>query len=168
MLTTLLLAVVPAAAQVSVPELDLTVRVSATRFAAVNPTDRPELVFVFDRLRGHRATLVVPARGTVDLRFPAGTLHGLEIVVATRIDAGTVATSPWSLETLALAPEGVWFEVENGRERTGWNDPTSCASGRSAPNTMCAPPTHVPVVSPHDGESPDAPPRLERRPLPPV
>jgi hypothetical protein len=184
MLSTLLAAAALAVldAETAMPErdLELAVRVTATRLVALNPTAHPELVRLVDPCSQRRADVLVPAGGTVDFSFPAGTLDGLEMTIFARDAQGLVASATWSLADLATtqgellrfdAPDDhghAWIETPRGfallLERGE-------APGRSA-HGNCSPPApltspHVPVITPYDGHKGDLPPRLERK-LPPL
>ena len=164
------------------PELelgfDLAVAVGTSRLAASNPTARPELVLLSDPKSGRHSSFVVPAFGRVELRFAPGSVDGLELRVVTRDESGVHTTSAWSLDTLRDAGDCVWFDVDRhpfhawGRDARSTrllSSPLAPAGG--LPSAVCAPPppaAHVPVITPHDTRRPDAPPRLERTPLPPV
>lgn len=160
------------------PSFDLALEVGATRLVAHNPSELPELVLISDPASRRRASFVVPARGRVELRFAAGSLHGLELRIGRRDDTGLHLSAAWSLERLADAGECVWFDVEQhpfhawGRDARGSHVLTASeAPAGPPPGSVCAPPppaSHVPVVSPHDARKPDLPPRLETKPLPPV
>lgn len=177
LLSTLFTAALSAAVAPS-PVIDLALRVTPKRFTALNPTDRPELVFLFDTRSERRATLIVPARGQVDVALPEGALRGLNMVIATRTESGPVTTNAWNLEALARRGDDfMWIDVERGVEHAWQRTHNGFAplflqgfEGRSAPLFLSAPPpaTHVPVVTPHHGSSGAIPPRLERQPLPPV
>lgn len=178
MLTTLLVAAALLAPLGAQPQLDLALRVDATRLVALNPTEQPELVLLFDRQTGRRATLVVPARGSVDLRFRAGALDGLELRVVTRTERGMHTSASWSLERLRACDGTVWFDVDASPFHA-WLPADSGARALAAdgapagalPTPLCQPPpaaSHIPVITPHDARKQDLAPRLERKPLPPV
>jgi len=171
------LCVPPADASVSAREMELAVRVTATRLIAFNPTDRPEFVLLENRERGHRATLIVPPHARLDLRFPAQALEGLVMTIAARTGAGVVLSERWSVEELSRTTHGfVWFDAGRGHSHAWMETPRGfelitreARSECSASHSMCAPPAaHVPVITPYDGRAGDLPPRLEHDPLPPV
>jgi hypothetical protein len=183
MLTTLLaaaaLAVLDSEATMPARELELAVRVTATRFVAFNPTEHPELVRLVDTAHGRRADVIVPAGGTVDYSFAAGTLDGLEMTVISRDAQGVVQSAAWSLAELsATNGEMVWFDAPHDHSHAWLHGPRGFvllenraeADGRSAHGQCGAPnplTTHVPVITPYDGHKGDMPPRLERK-LPPL
>lgn len=166
------------ASPAATPGFDLAVAVGATRLAASNPTARPELVLLSDPRTGRRASFVVPAFGRVELRFALGSIDGLELRVLTRDETGMHVTSAWALDTLREAGECVWFDVDShpfhawGREAHSTRLLSSPqAPAGHLPSALCAPPppaAHVPVITPQDARRRDAPPRLEKTPLPPV
>ena len=185
MLSTLCCAAALCAASDEVPvlarELQLAVRVTPTSFVALNPTDQPEVVVLFDRASGRNAKLIVPAHGAVDAGFPAATLRGLELAIVARSAGGPVVCGTWSVEALRdRTRDFVWFDAEQGhahawsRTPNGFEllDEQANAAG-FGPHLMCSPPPpaplpHVPVITPNDGSKGDLPPRLRRDPLPPV
>ncbi|MCC7013286.1 MAG: hypothetical protein IT454_12045 [Planctomycetes bacterium] len=179
MLTTPTVAAALISPFVPAPEIDLALRVTTHEIVAVNPTDRPEILFVFDAHSTPRGALVVPARGQARWSVLPGGLRGLEFVVATRNDLGTACTFKWTFEAFAaLADDFVWIDVDRGRAHA-WKRtqqgfaplaPELLGGSVPPPNFLCAPSNaaHVPVITPHKGSAGEVPPRLERQPLPPI
>jgi hypothetical protein len=174
MLTTLTVAAV---ALVAPPELDLALRVRSTEFLAVNPTSRPEIVFLTDGSGRVRGSFVVPPQSSVRCDVPAGAWSDLALVAATRCERGIAATGAWSLERLAQHTDDfVWLDVERGASHAWMRHERGFAP--LAPEDFSVPPPaflssrpgskHVPSITPHDARAADVPPRLERTPLPPV
>ena len=176
MLSTLLVAAALCSlpAEPPAPDAVLAVRVTATRFVASNPTDRPELVLFTDGDRGHQAALVVPPRSTVDLRFPSSLLAQVEMQLVAPDPCGSQATAPVSLAQLASSGRDALFDLSGGhahvwlRGARRYELLEARPEGANAPHALCAPAaSHVPVVTPYDGRRGDLPPRLEK-PLPPL
>jgi hypothetical protein len=156
---------------------ELGLHVSATSLSAVNTADEPVLLLLRGRADARESRVVIPARGRFDARFTPATLRDLELVVVTRGEHGLRRSESFELEALRdRAHDALWFDVEpakvsawvreadrfHGIDHQGRNNGESTQS-RSAPAAL-----HVPVITPADGQSRETPPRLERRPLPPV
>jgi hypothetical protein len=154
--------------------LELLAQVGETRFAASNPTWRPELLVFFDGDGAALAGLVLPAGGDARFAFPRGTLDWLGVALFTR-DAGVVRTTGELVLSELTQFDLLWVESVEGRLHA-WGAlpsgfvhvPASNAGplGPVAPPPIAAP--HVPVITPTDKPKGDLPPRIERKPLPPV
>lgn len=162
---------------VTAPALDFTLCVGSRSLTAHNTSVHAELVVLRDPVRGHEASFVIQPQRTLELRFPAGALEGLELTVALRTPNGVRRAGQWSLDALRSSGECAGFELDS-ESFQAWSFATRSAPGvpfvgpalPSTPAPLCTPPTapHVPAITPHDAKRPDAPPRIENKPLPPV
>jgi hypothetical protein len=156
---------------------DFTLCVDSRSMVAHNTSLHAELVVLRDPQRGHEAAFVIQPQRSLELRFPAGALEGLELSVALRTPQGVRRAGHWSLDVLRAQGACAGFDLDSatfhawsfaGRGTTGVPFVGPALPSSSAP--LCAPPTapHVPAITPHDIKRGDAPPRLENKPLPPV
>ncbi len=156
---------------------ELGLHVSATSLSAVNTSDAPIVLVVRGRADARESRVVIPAHGRFDTRFTPGTLRDLELVVLSRRENGLRRSEAFALEALRdRGFDALWFDVEPAKvsawvregERFDGIDNQGRLNGgqthgRSAPAAL-----HVPVITPNDGQPRETPPRLDRKPLPPV
>lgn len=155
---------------------ELSLSVSSTHWSAVNHGETPLALLLSGADDTRREQIVIPAGARFDARFAPAVLRGLELTVAGRNDCGPVRSERYSLDALRARGVGeLWFDLDNCGvsawvRRTEWLhgvDTLGDDNGKtSPPSNLTAP--HVPVITPHDGQIRQAPPRLERKPLPPV
>ncbi|MBI5362665.1 MAG: hypothetical protein HZA53_05765 [Planctomycetes bacterium] len=160
------------------------VHVTPTHLVARNYSALPQLI-VFVDARSQAATLRALGPGaTLEYDYSRDALENV------RIEFVTAAGGAWSTSglldlsgALRLGEETFWFQDQPGRTFAWLQqgaeltllDPreSTLPSAVQAPSdaALMAPtctPTHVPVVTPSNRPKGDAPPKLERRPLPPV
>ncbi len=156
---------------------ELSLSISSTQLCAVNHGDAPLALLFSGADDARREQLVIPAGARVEARFAPAVLHGVEFVVAARNECGPVRSERYSLDALRARGAGeLWFDVERCGvsgwvRRAQWLhgvDTLGHDNGQSSPSSNLTAPRHVPVITPHDGQIRQAPPRLERKPLPPV
>lgn len=156
---------------------ELALAVGATHLSAVNSSDSPIALLFQGRSDTRREVLVIPAGGRIDSHFAPSLLRELDLVVLARGDEGPIRSAPYSLDALRQrAFEGCWFDLEasgvsawiGGPSEFNGIDTRGRDNGASAGSANAVAPRHVPVITPHDGRGVELPPRLERRPLPPV
>lgn len=155
---------------------ELSLSLSSTHLCALNHGDAPLVLLFSGADDARREQLVIPAGARIEARFAPAVLRGLEFVVAGRNGCGPVRSERYSLDALRARGAGeLWFDLESCGvsawvRRADWLhgvDALGHDNGRtSPPSNLTAP--HVPVITPHDGQIRQAPPRLERKPLPPV
>lgn len=164
-------------------ETQLVFRASPTRLVAVNPSVRPQVLWVRDVAGDRAAATVVPAGGDVEFRFPWGTLDGLDLEVVSRHAGGISSSGAIELDDATLPGfDAVFVESSEGGtqifgRRHGGLFTIETSQGTwscmDAPFMAVAPtprptPRHVPVVDPAGKKKGDAPPKLDKKPLPPV
>lgn len=166
----------------------LRVEIEDTHFAAQSLAEAPLLV-VFASEDGRLQTAFwLPAGGRYDEEFSRGTLAGLELEVVNQTPAGWLTSGKLGLDP--KAPEGVellWV-LDCGHavalSSEGAALTALAPSGSGAPthlNMITAPvgpcwlgdsevnaDLHVPVDLPEDKPKGDKPPRLRKKPLPPL
>jgi hypothetical protein len=186
MLSTLLVSAVALAAEVESgaplerpAALELVVRVEESRLCLFNPTDAPELVVLAAPGHEPRATVAVPAHTALEYRFVSRALDGLEITIYARGDDGLHKSRSVSFDELRSSTgEQTTSFVACGdhvhpwvRDGLHWIkiDPPDAGHGSLPCNTPNPPAsTHVPAITPSDCQRANLPPRLEKKPLPPV
>jgi len=179
MLSLLLAASALSAPLAPAPTLDLALSVGPRSLRAQNTSLVAELVLLRDPRTGRETRFVLPPQRTLELRFPAGAIDGLELRVVTRDEHGVRRGVSWSLDLLRTAGDSVGFDLDShpfhawafgSRGTSLLTSDELPAAGSPAP--VCAPPApqppHVPAITPHDGARKDLPPRLENKPLPPL
>lgn len=162
------------ASELRAQDIELVVRATPTRFAALNPSDHAVLLELHDVFTGARASLVMPAGSETELRFPIGTLDGLELEVKCFVD-GRVATSG----AIGLASfeepdvDALWIRATNqtlvpfAQHGNGFRAlPHGADDGASGGDEFAAPP-HVPAITPAGHGQGDKPPKIGGI-LPPV
>lgn len=156
---------------------ELALSLGATHLSVVNSSDAPVALMLQGRSDTRREVLVIPAGGRIDSHFAPGALRGLELVVLARGVEGRIRSAPFELDALRERGfEACWFDLEpagvsawvRGRSEFDGIDRHGRDNGASAGCANAVAPRHVPVITPHDGRGVELPPRLERRPLPPV
>ena len=167
--------------------VEVVVQTTPERFLALNATDQP-MIFLFGTADGSRVVERIGAPGEkLDYPFPAVMPTGLAFEIVKLTDMGWVASGAISVTTYrdagftalwAHAPElstSFWLTYPDGLRFvpvTSLLPPSMRAAMVAEPAGPIAPyrlqPRHVPVISPNDKPSEDAPPKLEKDPLPPV
>jgi len=156
---------------------ELELQVSATSLRAENLSSTPFVLVLKGRADSRLEHIVLPPHSSFESRFTPLVLRELELTVVGRDAAGAFRSGRFDLSALRdRALDGLWFDVERPevsawrRAERGFAGVSSNGSdnGHAAASSNVSMPTHVPVITPSDGRSPDAAPRLQRRPLPPV
>ena len=165
--------------------VSLAVAFDETHFSAQNLDEVPLLLTFASVNREVETAFWLPAGWRYEEDFPRGTLDGVQLeVFATRPD-GWMASGALALES--FAPDGsgqLWVlscghAVIRGGEGESLVELTPAGSllpprvvsflRRPEPHAHAAPePLHVPVPRPIDAPKGDKPPKLEKKPLPPV
>lgn len=160
------------------------VHVTPTRLFARNYSALPQLLVFVDPTTKDASFRALGPGATLEYDYSRDALHRVQIEVVT--SAGGAWSTSGLLELSGALQSGeitYWIQDQPGRTfawlQTGAEldlvDPTettlpdSVRTPRDA--SFAAPactPTHVPVVTPSNRPKGDAPPKLERRPLPPV
>ncbi|MCB9916063.1 MAG: hypothetical protein H6828_13115 [Planctomycetes bacterium] len=180
LLTTLALTAGPGV-DVQAPErAALGVSVEATHITLVNTFEAPLLLVATSEDGRFQALHWLPAGGRYDEDFPRGTLHGLELEVARPLGQGWLTSGSLDLDPMALESAELWV-LDCGhavaREEGGASFSTVAPRGSHLPpqwhsvtadEAQPAAACHVPVVTPSDEPKGDKPPKLRRKPLPPV
>jgi hypothetical protein len=158
-------------------DLELVARLGETRMSAHNPGERPQLLIVGELDGCARVRTWLAPGATLDARFPHGSLSGLALEVVSFGPFGVTSSGLLPLTELASAGfDAFWVEsTAGGSHAWGRSGPTTTAlgaasSGFSGLSAGARPPkpVHVPVVTPADRRNGDVPPRLEKKPLPPL
>jgi hypothetical protein len=161
-------------------QLELVARLGETRMSAHNPGERPQLLIVGEVDGDARARTWLAPGASLETRFPPGSLDGLALEVVSFGPGGVTSSGALALAELAAAGfDAVWIETSSlGSQTWGRSGALTSAlsasslglSGLSANAPRPAPPkpVHVPVVTPADRRNGDVPPRLEKKPLPPL
>ena len=167
--------------------VEVVVQATPERFLALNATSQP-LVFLFGTDDGIRVVEKVVGPGEVlDFPFPAILPTGLALEIVKPTEQGLVASGAISVSTYrdegytalwAHAPElsaSFWLTYPDGLRFVpvaSLLPPSMRAAMVAEPAGPVVPytviPRHVPVISPNDKPTDDAPPKLEKEPLPPV
>jgi hypothetical protein len=187
MLSVLLLSIVPLVAYGDggdgvrdAAELEMVARLGESRLRAHNASERP-LLLVLGELGGalRARTWIAPGTG-LDTRFPPGSLAGLALEVVSFGPHGPSSSGALPLEVIAAASyDAFWVETsELGSQAWGKsgqvvsaiepNDLQLASLALSAAAPRATQPAHVPVVTPADRKNGALPPRLEKKPLPPI
>jgi hypothetical protein len=175
----------PAATPTDCPTIQAGIHVTPTHLTARNFSHLPQLLVFSDAETDLRTLRALEAGATLELDFArdALTTARLELLHYSR---GTWTPSgTFDLSTALTSGESTfWFQPVAGTIHT-WSqsgatldllesDETALPETLRPPTTAtvatattCAP-THVPVVTPGQRPKGDRPPKLERRPLPPV
>lgn len=181
-LATPLLLAGPLPAQTSASDVELVARVTATRFVAVNAGEHLLLLrFGSPRAGVVASRLLTPGAG-MDEPFPLGTLEDLYFEVLVMNPKDPRSSGALSLEDMAVPRATLWVEP-HGHGLEAWlRSPDGDAHllatfGSLAPVHPAlraqrlgkGPPLpHVPVPTPGEEAVGNRPPRLEKRPPPPV
>lgn len=176
----------PAEAQDGVVAAQVGVHVTPTRLVARNYSSTPQLFVFRDAETDRRALRTLQPGATIAYDYARETLDDVRLEVIAQIGGEWSWTGSLDLSgALVLGEETLWIQSRPGHAavwmQTGEEEPvlTSVTSDESvipeeqrresidASMPACAP-AHVPVVNPGPRPKGDAPPKLERRPLPPV
>jgi len=187
MLSALVLSLVPlvpawddGTASLETAHLELVARLGETRMSVYNPGQLPQLLILGELGGVARARTWIAPGAQLDTRFAPGSLAGLALEVVSFTDGGTHSSGMLALEDIASAGyDAFWIETTSqgshawGRSGSslwtiGPGDAGLTGLAFSVPTVRALRPTHVPVVSPSDRKNGDVPPRLERKPLPPL
>ena len=161
-------------------ELEMVARLGESRLRAHNTSEHP-LLLVLGELGGalRARTWIAPGMG-LDTRFPPGSLAGLALEVVSFGPCGPSSSGALPLEAIAAASfDAFWVETsELGSHAWGKSGQVVSAIeprelrlasvGLFAATSRSAQPTHVPVITPADRKNGALPPRLEKKPLPPI
>jgi len=161
-------------------QVELVARLSENRMSAFNPGERPQLVILGEVDGTHRASTWIAPGGTFDARFPTSSLSRLALEVVSFGPDGVRSSGALAMAGLAAAGfDALWIETSPlgtqtwGRYGNQAVALAACSPGLSglcsnAPRSSPPRPIHVPVVTPADRRNGDVPPRLEKKPLPPM
>lgn len=161
-------------------QLEMVARLGESRLRAHNTSERP-LLLVLGQLGGalRARTWIAPGMG-LDTRFPPGTLAGLALEVVSFGPLGPSSSGALSLEGIAEARfDAFWVELSAlGSQAWGRSgqvvsaiqpgDVQLASLALSAAPGRAPQPAHVPVITPADRKNGVLPPRLEKKPLPPI
>ncbi len=156
--------------------VEIVARVGETRFLAVNPGERPQLLVFGDPVHGVRASLCLPPGGEIESRFPTSALEGVAFELVSWTPEGFTSSGAFWLDSLrderfdavlvAGSPNGtLTFGQRHGSLQQLAPDCALTSLAATAPPSL---PVHVPVITPADKKTGDLPPRLEPKPLPPM
>ena len=165
----------------------LQVEIGETHFMARSLVEAP-LLLVFASEDGRLQTAFwLAAGGQYDEDFPRGTLAGLELEVVRPVAQGWLTSGAMDLDGKVLASASLTWVLESGRAVAfeGEGEPLSVVTpaGSHLPPQLnlitsdrpAAPAQaeaseafHVPVVTPSKKPKGDKPPKLRKKPLPPV
>ena len=184
-----ILAIAPCADPAGAAATVLVARVTPSRLVAVNPSASAQLLVFRDARGFRRGMLALPPHGSLDHALPAGTLDSLTLEVVSRAIPSN-GGSPWRTsgelglrEIAAQRYDALWIEAAAGHNHV-WGErgesfgslaPQSERKSDATLHAECESPdpqavfsAHVPVVTPGDKSKGDLPPRLEKKPLPPI
>lgn len=157
--------------------IEVLARVRPGSFLAINPSGRAQWLLFGDPLGTVRASVVLAPGGDFESRFPVGLLDTLALEVLSNGPEGLVSSGAHSLAALRdgdfdsilveTTPRGT---LTWGQDETGTKLLTAQCdlSGVSTFGASAARPTHVPVVTPAGKKTGDRPPRMGKKPLPPL
>ena len=172
----------PSPLQVSVgvepsARIEVLARVRSGSFMAVNPSERPQWILFGDPLGTIRAGIVLAPGADYESRFPAHVLETLAFEVLSSGPGGVVSSGAYSLSNLRDADYDSILVETTPRGTLAWGQDEEGAklltagrglSGLSTLGAALARPTHVPVITPADKKTGDRPPRVGKKPLPPL
>ena len=174
----------PALAQDGRVAVQAGVHVTPTHLVARNYSNVPQLFVFVDVRNDQRSLRALGAGASLEYDYPREALENVRLEVLA-CDAGA-----WSFSglldlsgALSSGEQTLWFQNHAGRATTWLQNGTELVELHPDATVLPAPwhtsldanlaapacaPTHVPVVTPSNRPKGDAPPKLERRPLPPV
>lgn len=158
----------------------LRVEIEDTHFKAQSLAETPLLIVFASEDDQLKTAFWLPAGGCYDEEFPRGTLIGLELEVAHQTQGGWITSKALTLDPEAPTGAQLMWVLDCGHAVTqeGEGEPLSALT----PDGSVLPPQlnivagdheahaafHVPVDTPEDKPKGDKPPRLRKKPLPPV
>lgn len=174
----------PALAEDGQVAVQAAVHVTPTHLVARNYSAVPQVLVFVDVRSQERSFRALGAGASVEYDYPRDALESVRLELVCAGDGAWSSSGLLDLSgALRLGEETFWFQDEPGRTFAWLQegaeltllDPlesTLPAALRAPPPARFATPpctpTHVPVVTPSNRPKGDAPPKLERRPLPPV
>ena len=174
----------PALAQDGSVAVQAGVHVTPTHLVARNFSNVPQLVVFVDARNDQKSLRPLGAGASLEFDYPRDALQNVRLELLT-CDAGVWSfTGELDLSGVLANGERTFWIQNHAGIATVWSQagseltlvereltvlPAALRAGAEA--NLAAPacaPTHVPVVTPSNRPKGDAPPKLERRPLPPV
>jgi hypothetical protein len=194
LLATVLCTALPSSTPLDVPALsadgtiaaDVGVHVTPTQLVARNFSSVPQLLAFRDAGSGLRALITLHSGGRLEFSYPREALELVQLEVLCERSGSWSTSGALDLGgTLACGEETFWIQQLHHHSCTWLQVGTQLALVEAGPSLLpralqredegavdgfsasCAP-THVPVITPGEKPRGDLPPKLERRPLPPV
>lgn len=176
---------VPAQRADGASAVEVGIHLTETQFSARSFSEVPQ-VLMFRCAESRVLVLQRLAPGSqVSWTFPRHALNGIELEVVSLENGAWHHTGAMPLsQVLDNGAENLWIQSAGAHSLAWMQIGTRLAlfqseddllpsaiqalDGESATNASELAPTHVPVITPSDKPTGDAPPKLEERPLPPV